>query len=86
MKYAKQTQVPIDRSKGEIEKILARYGASQFAYATKPEIAVILFQVKDTRVRFNLPLPPQDDFSRKKSGKLYSREMMLKRWEQGCRS
>lgn len=32
-RYAANTSVPADRSRGEIERILARYGADSFAYA-----------------------------------------------------
>jgi len=31
-KYAEGTEVPIDRSKAEIERVLAKYGADEFVY------------------------------------------------------
>jgi hypothetical protein len=84
MAYAKTTKVPIERSKCEIERILMRYGASQFAYMTKSNQAVVMFQVNGRRVRFNLPLPEQADFSQGKRKK-YSQDATIKRWEQACR-
>jgi hypothetical protein len=83
MSYARKTKVPIDRSKSEIEKILVRYGASQFAYASKDGQAVILFQVQEKRVRFNLPLPHMGQFDNKKTPR--PREVVIKAWEQACR-
>jgi hypothetical protein len=58
-KYAATTDVPADRSRSEIEKTLARYGADQFAYGTTPEAAIVAFRMKDRRVKFVLPLPGQ---------------------------
>jgi len=85
MKYAKRTMVSVERSKAEIEKILMRYGATQFAYATKDKQAIVLFQVQDKRVRFNLPLPAQEEYAQGKRGRKISQEMALKHWEQACR-
>lgn len=55
--YASGTRVSVDRSKGEIEGILKRYGASAFGYMADTERAVIQFQARERRVRFVLPLP-----------------------------
>ncbi len=55
--YASKTDVTSDRSRGEIEKILARYGATHFAYMTEPGAARIAFQAVGRQVRFTIPLP-----------------------------
>lgn len=90
MAYAKQTQVPIDRSKAEIEKTLMRYGATGFAYAARNdagnEMAIIVFQVKDRRVRFNLPLPKMAEFKEDKRGYERRQEVWMRNWSQACRS
>lgn len=61
--YAEKTRVPIDQSKAEIEKILAKYGASSFGYVTKAQGAVVMFEVHKRRIQFTLPLPeyPSDN-------------------------
>jgi len=60
MTYAKKTPVPADRTRGEIEQTLSRYGATGFAYGTEIGRAMIGFQTKERRIRFVLPLvPPQ---------------------------
>jgi hypothetical protein len=56
--YAENTTVPIDRTKAEIETTLAKYGATAFAYASRPEGASIAFDCQQRRVRFELPLKP----------------------------
>ncbi|HUW30193.1 MAG TPA: hypothetical protein VM223_01130 [Planctomycetota bacterium] len=57
MAYAENTSVPVDRSKAEIERVLARYGATGFMYGIRPEKAVVAFEANDRHVRFILPMP-----------------------------
>lgn len=57
MAYAEQTKVPVEQTKTEIERTLVRYGADRFAYFTESGKAVIVFEAKDRRLRFDLPLP-----------------------------
>jgi hypothetical protein len=59
--YAKDTAVPSDRSRAEIERTLARYGASRFLYGWEPDKAVIAFEAHGRRIRFDLPLPDRTD-------------------------
>ena len=61
-RYAADTEVSPEKSRAEIEKILSRYGATHFGYASTPESASIGFQAKGRRVRFSLPLPPRKGF------------------------
>jgi len=44
----------------EIERTLARYGATQFMYGWEAGRAVIGFAMADRRVRFDLPMPDKD--------------------------
>lgn len=55
MAYAKDTSVPVDRSKAEIERILIRYGADGFMYGWEGNSAMILFRVRGKMLRFVLP-------------------------------
>lgn len=59
--YAENTSVPSDRSRAEIEKILMRYGADEFAYATRKDSAVIQFTAEERTIRFTVPLPDRKD-------------------------
>jgi hypothetical protein len=56
-KFAVDTKVPVAQTRAEIEHELARFGASSFAYAMKPDKASILFEFGGRRVRFDLLLP-----------------------------
>jgi hypothetical protein len=89
-RYAADTEVPVDRSRDEVERTLKRYGASEFLYGWNADKAMIQFAMRDRRVRFVLPLPPKDSqefTSYLRGGMRYQRAEgeAAKRWEQACR-
>lgn len=57
--YAYRTKVPVGQSKAEIEKILARFGASGFGYMTQGGSAIVMFEAQGRRIRFSLPAPKE---------------------------
>ena len=77
--YAKTTVVPIERSKGEIQRTLVRYGAESFAYAEKSQAAMIEFQMTGKRIRFVIPLPARP------SGEGYGSGVELKKYDQSVK-
>src|SRR5262245_47569161 len=86
MRFAKDTIVSVERSKAEIEQLLQRYGAKEFAHSWKTGKAVIQFGMKNRVVRFTLPLPNKQEFAKTASGRRYRNETdTLRAWEQGCR-
>lgn len=60
-RYAEATEVPADRSRGEIERTVEKYGASAFGYGWEQSRAVVTFQCNNRRIRFVVPLPSPDD-------------------------
>ncbi|MBS3927749.1 MAG: hypothetical protein KGZ65_04070 [Sphingomonadales bacterium] len=68
MRYAAETSVSSEKSKGEIEATLRRYGADQFGSMWEDGRAAIQFRIKSKMVRFNLPLPDQRDDEFAKGG------------------
>ena len=87
MRYAQQTEVPVDRSKAEIERLIQRYGATEFATGWRSERAVIQFKMKDRYVRFILPLPKLGDFTQTATGRQRKpgTGAVTSAWEQACR-
>ena len=59
-RYAGSTDVSTDRSRTEIEKTLARYGADQFMYGWENSRAMIGFRASGKMVRLTLPLPDRN--------------------------
>lgn len=62
-RYAAETDVSVERSKSELERILVRYGAHEFGYAWTSAQAEISFALRTRRVRILLPLPDRHDES-----------------------
>ncbi len=56
-RYAKETTVPVERSRAEIEETLRKYGASEFHSGWQQGRAMIAFRLGDLFIRFILPLP-----------------------------
>lgn len=83
--YAKNTNVSSELSRIEIEKILVRYGAENFAYATTAGKALIGFSLCNRQVKFILPLPKIEDFSLTPTGRQRTDKSQYDAWEQACR-
>lgn len=83
--YAKNTNVSSELSRIEIEKILVRYGADNFAYATATGKALIGFSLCNRKVKFILPLPKIEDFSLTPTGRQRTDKSQYDAWEQACR-
>jgi len=89
-RYAEGTTVGVEKSRAEIEKTLTRYGATAFAYAWEGSRAVVQFQARERRIRFDLPLPdPKDprfrEYKRGNNTHARSPESAREQWEQACR-
>jgi hypothetical protein len=68
-KFANNTAVPADRSRAEIENILARFGATAFMYGVQNNRAAILFEFQNRRVRFLLDLPTPAEVAKTPRGR-----------------
>lgn len=77
MAYAETTKVPIDQSRTEIERTLQRYGATRFAYFTETGKAIVVFEAKDRRLRFDLPVPAGESEKDKQSARQKWRALLL---------
>ena len=44
--YAKTTDVPVDKSRADIERVLAKYGADAFGYTIADDVARIAFRME----------------------------------------
>lgn len=63
--YAAQTQVTPERRRAEIERILARYGATRFGYLVGPNQAAIACEMRRPRMRFMVPFPEPARYTKK---------------------
>lgn len=88
-RFAQNTAVSSERSRAEIESLLRKYGASGFGYMWKGASAVIVFEMRDRRIRFTLPLPDESDqrYRKTPTGRIKRNQSSVSAaWEQDCRS
>lgn len=83
--YASSTSVSVDKSRGEIEKILTKYGAERFMYGWDNEKAIIGFNVKNKNIRFVVPLPFKNDYSKTPSGRSRKGNAIEEAYQQAVR-
>lgn len=62
--YAKGTRTSIASTEIDIKKLLQREGAEAVAIMEERSRAIVAFRLRDRNIRFNLPLPQRDQFSR----------------------
>jgi hypothetical protein len=90
-RYARATEVPVERSRAEIEQTLRRYKASEFHSGWKANAAMIAFRLGQLFIRFVLPLPAPGEkrFTHKKGRYGYevkrSDPQAHKEWDQEVR-
>mgnify|MGYP000887160263 CR=1 FL=1 len=86
-RYAEGTSVSSDKSRSEIERTLARYGADGFAYGWDGDRSMIQFRAHDRMIRFLIELPSRDDeeFTLTPTGRGRSEAQAYAAWEQACR-
>ena len=85
-RYAQDTSVSVEKSKGEIERTLTRYGADGFqtGWHKAQGKAMVAFEFGGRQVRFMLDVPDQsaDKFMLTETGRVHSTAQSLKAWEQ----
>lgn len=91
-RFAEGTSVSVEKSRAEIEKLITRYGAQSTAFMNAPGRALIVFEAKERRIMFELPLPDKAEkrFTHGKVGRssyVQARkpEAATAAWEQACR-
>lgn len=82
-RYASGTSVSAERSRGEIESLLRRFGADGFGYWTQGEKAAIEFTHRGMRFRFGVTLPDRNDeaFTKTETGRARKADAALRLWE-----
>ena len=61
-RYAKQTTVPVSRSKAQVEETLRRYGIDEFFIGSSPRGDGVGFTYNGRVYKHNVPMPNPDDY------------------------
>lgn len=83
--YASKTSVSPEKTLGEIQAALKKYGASKFGYFSEEIKTVLAFEMLNRRIRFNLPLPLRKEFDTYKNGRWPSDKQITERHDQAIR-
>lgn len=83
--YASDTKVPVTRSRDEIEKTLARFGAGKFAYFNDPPQVAIAFEIAGLRVVMRMTMPDRERYELDSRGRRRVDSAIDRDHEQACR-
>lgn len=62
--YAAKTEVTVEKTKAQIEKLLNDFKASSFMTGTDQHQSMIAFTMAERNIKFLLPLPNRDQYRR----------------------
>ena len=87
MTYARDTKVPIDRSKVEIGELFRRYGADDIASGENLRTgdSWVAFSLRRRGFKIVLTMPDRADFATTPTGRTRDRATQTAQWEQACR-
>lgn len=85
MAYAEKTTVSVSKTKTDIEHVLKKYGADQFAYATKENQAMVAFNMRNRQIRFVISIPAFDSFRKTPAGKIRTENQQEAAYDQSER-
>lgn len=90
MSYAKNTGVPVEKSRMEIDTLLAKHGATQRGFMADEEahVARVFFTLAKRQIRLDVPLPKANEraFTHDHNGYLRTAAAARAAHEQGLRT
>lgn len=84
--YAQNTEVSAERSRAEIERIVTKYGATEYGYGWQGTQAVMMFTLSNRQMRFILSLPDRAEYRLTATGRARTASSQTEAWEQACRA
>jgi hypothetical protein len=90
-KFAESTDVPVSRTRAELEDLLSRYGATATAIFNSRDSAAVAFEMHDRKIvlKLALPDPEAEEFTHARQGyrgvQQRSADGARQAWEKACR-
>ncbi len=72
MSYAQGTEVPVERSEAELKRLLVKHGASHIGYLSGPDETVLVFVMRERRIRQTVKHPDPADYQTTPTGRTRS--------------
>lgn len=87
MAFAESTEVPVEKTRAEIDKLLKKHGSRSIASAVVDtpdrQIATLQFVIRDRSIRFVTILPGPKPYARSPTGQTRTEKSRQAAWEQG---
>lgn len=78
--YADKTEVTVEKSKVQIERLLTEFKASSVMMASNSDKSMIVFAMANRHVKFVLPLPQKAEFARHRNPMAALEQATRTRW------
>lgn len=78
--YADKTEVTVEKSKVQIERLLTEFKATSVMMASNADKSMIVFAMADRHVKFVLPLPQKAEFARHRNPTAALEQATRTRW------
>lgn len=78
MTYAASTDVPVEKTRIEIERLIAKFDGDRFALMTSAAQAMIVFEARGRRLKFDLPLPPGPERPTERNNRTHAQSIRAK--------
>lgn len=89
MAYAKGTEVPSEKTEMEIKQQLRKHGATAIVTGQDGDRSIVMFEMRNRRVRFTVIADPIEKFAKMKTGQYSTRNRtkaeQREAYEQGLR-
>jgi hypothetical protein len=80
MGYAQDTEVPIEKSRTEIETLVRKSGATKFVSSWDDKESIIIFVCRNRLIRFKVPMPTMEEAKKTVTGKVRHEDNARKKW------
>jgi hypothetical protein len=84
-RYAQNTNVSIESSQQEVQKILRKYGAERFGTMEDRKNAYLMFEYQGLMIQITVPMPDKDDFSKTETGRIRKANQVQEAYHQAVR-
>jgi len=85
MDYAKKTNVSIDSSRAEVDRLLRRAGAQKCMSGWNDDSVFVAFVLDNIPVKLSIQMPKKEKFTETETGRQRKQSAANQVWEQACR-
>jgi hypothetical protein len=84
-RYAQNTNVSIESSQQEVQKILRKYGADRFGTMEDRKAAYLMFEYQGLMIQITVPMPDKKEFKTTEKGRVRKANQAQEAYHQAVR-